>query len=347
MSIVTDTAVKALLSTKSTTQVRPRYEGSNICTWIGFKHVNYLVEEAVLDHFRQSGLPARGLYEEHGLGLDIVGLDTRILHAFHMDDLATATVTPNTREADGTIGLKVVVEVERNGETLKAVTSKVRVALRIDGYLQAADPAPEALARFAVERLGGHAETDVAPSAAVVEAARGIVHDPSTIVRSDDPADPLLAALTEDANAYAWKWRIPYPYCHFTERLQMSGYLRLMEEAKDLFVADRGISIKSLLDDRRWIPVVPHSSITLTDEALMEEVLYTVFTVEDVFKDFVYTSRMDTYVVRDGRPVLTSTGRITHGYAVIENRRDWKLVSLDQRVLDAVNGVANGSVRQA
>ena len=47
-----------LLTAPTTTQLRPRYEGSNICTWIGFKHVNYLVEEAVLEHFRQLG--ARG-----------------------------------------------------------------------------------------------------------------------------------------------------------------------------------------------------------------------------------------------------------------------------------------------
>ena len=72
MTIVTDTAVKVLVTRETTATLRPRYEGSNISTWIGFKHINYLVEEAVLEHFRASGLPARGLYEAHGLGLDIV-----------------------------------------------------------------------------------------------------------------------------------------------------------------------------------------------------------------------------------------------------------------------------------
>ena len=47
----------------------------------------------------------------------------------------------------------------------------------------------------------------------------------------------------------------------------------------------------------------------------MEEELYTVFTVEDVFKDLTYTARMDCYVLRGGRLVQTATGRITHGYA--------------------------------
>ncbi|MFD8085018.1 hypothetical protein ACFV4F_25355 [Kitasatospora sp. NPDC059722] len=319
MTLVTDTAVKALLTTSTATQVRPRYEGSNICTWIGFKHVNYLVEEAVLDHFRQAGLPARALYEEHGLGLDLVSIDTRILHAFHMDDVAEAEVVPWTKDEDGTIGLKVVIRVERDGEVLKAVTSKVRVSLRIDTYLEAAGEVPALLARFAVAKLGDDLERAAGTTAPAEE--------------------EVLASLTAGQNAYAWKWNIPYPYCHFTERIQMSGYLRLMEEGKDRFVADRGISIKTLLDDRKWIPVVPRSDIRILDEALMEEDLYTVYTVEEVFKDFTYTSRMDFYVLRDGELVKTATGRIVHGYAVIGNRRDWSLVSFDQRVLDAVNGV--------
>ncbi|MGH4032648.1 hypothetical protein ACQB60_27340 [Actinomycetota bacterium Odt1-20B] len=320
MTLVTDTAVKALLATATTTQVRPRYEGSNICTWIGFKHVNYLVEEAVLDHFRQSGLPARALYEEHGLGLDLVLIDSRILHAFHMDDIAEAEVVPWTKETDGTIGFKVTIRFERNGETLKAVTSKVRVSLRMDTYLEAAGEIPPLLARFAVARLGDD-----------------LVREPAAAAPAEQE---ILDSLTAGRNAYAWKWNIPYPYCHFTERIQMSGYLRLMEEGKDRFVADRGISIKTLLDDRRWIPVVPRSDIRILDEALMEEDLYTVFTVEEVFKDFTYTSRMDFYVLRDGNLVKTATGRIVHGYAVIENRRDWSLVSLDERVVDAINGTA-------
>jgi hypothetical protein len=70
----------------------------------------------------------------------------------------------------------------------------------------------------------------------------------------------------------------------------------------------------------------------------MEEDLYTIYTVEDIFKDFTYRSRMDTYVVRDGRLVQTSTGTITHGYAVIENREDWKLVPFDTRVVAALKG---------
>ncbi|GGZ35784.1 hypothetical protein GCM10010387_32460 [Streptomyces inusitatus] len=335
MTLATGTGLKALLETETTVHVRPRYEGSNINTWIGFKHVNYMVEEAVLEHFRSAGLPSRELFEELGLGLDLVDLDTRILHAFHQDDVARATVRPVTEGGDTLIGLAVTLFVERDGKEVKAVTSKVRVSLRIDSYLPA-EGIPAELERFAVPRISdsaGRSEHDgrevSALPAAPLSDGRGTTGD-----------DPVLELLTSGANAFGWKWRIPYPYCHFNERLQLSGYLRQVEEVVDLFLADRGISIKTLLDDRRWIPVVPHSRVRLLDEALMEEDLYTVFTVEEVFKDFTYTARTDFYVVRDGRLVQTATGRITHGYAVFENRRDWSLVSFDERVLNALGGTS-------
>ncbi|GLZ32203.1 hypothetical protein Lesp02_43910 [Lentzea sp. NBRC 105346] len=327
MTAVAESTTNALLADVTQVALRPRYEGNNICTWIGFKHVNYLVEEAVLEHFRRAGLSSRYLYEEFGLGLDIVSIDTRILNAFHLDDVAVATVEPKIKPGSDKLTFAVTI-VKHGGET-KDVTSKVTVALRKDTYIDPADVVPAELAPFVVDRIGGAEPgepVDVADSTELA-AGRGT---------SDDP---VLKQLTAGRNAFGWKWRIPYPYCHNNERLQMSGYLRQMEEVVDLFLADRGISIKTLLDDRRWIPVVPHSKIEFLDEALMEEDLYTIYTVEEIFKDFTYRSRMDTYVVRDGRLVQTSTGTITHGYAVIENRKDWKLVPFDQRVLDAFSRV--------
>lgn len=82
-----------LLLESTTHHLRPRYEGANICTWIGFKHVNYLVEEAVLAHFRELGRSARTLYENHGLCVEFVDLDTRIGSAFHLDDEVVAEVS--------------------------------------------------------------------------------------------------------------------------------------------------------------------------------------------------------------------------------------------------------------
>ncbi|MEV0696810.1 hypothetical protein AB0I53_02655 [Saccharopolyspora sp. NPDC050389] len=324
---------KSLFANTTHVALRPRYEGSNICTWIGFKHVNYLVEEAVLEHFRSAGLGARSLFEEYGLGLDIVDLDTRILHALHMDDLAEAEVVSVTKPGDAVLGFRVTLSLERAGQPTKAVVAKVKVSLRPTDYLPATGSPPAELAGFVVPKLGAHLPAK-RPTATVEPADNTALQQG----RGTTGGDPVLERLTAGENAFGWKWRIPYPYCHFTERLQMSGYLRQMEEVVDLFLADRGISIRELLADRRWIPVVPHSNIQILDEALMEEDLYTTYTVEGVFKDFTYTSRMDCYVVRDGRLVQTATGRITHGYALIESRSDWRLVNFDERVVRALGG---------
>jgi acyl-CoA thioesterase FadM len=308
--------------TTTTVSLRPRYEGSNICTWIGFKHVNYLVEEAVLDHLRQSGFPAGALYERFGLCTDITDLDTKILTAFHIDDLARATV--QRVDGDGPLRLVVELTVDRDGKAVKAVKSKVSVTFRLDPHGFDAEPVPAELLPHVVEEIGAPAAPDK-------------VGAPEPLAVGD--ADPL-DLLTAGRNAFAWAWRIPYFYCHFTERVQMSGYLRQLEEILDLFVEDRGVSIKKLLDEQNWIPVVPKSRITFLGEANMEETLYTVFTVEEVFKRYTFTARMDCYVLRDGVLVPTATGRITHGWAVIENRKDWSLVDFDDRLTDAITGKA-------
>ncbi|MFJ6215767.1 thioesterase family protein [Streptomyces sp. NPDC092296] len=299
----------------TTTELRPRYEGSNICTWIGFKHVNYMVEEAIYDHLRQQGHPAGALYERFGIGTDITRIDTKILTAFHIDDVASATVR---RVPGDELRFAVELTVDRDGERIRAVVSKATVQLRLDPRGHAAEQPPAQLAPYVVDRLG----TDEQAESAEVTGA-----------------DPL-AQLVEGQNAFGWSWRMPYFYCHFTERVQMSGYLRLMEEVVDLFLQDRGVSIKTLLDEQDWIPVVPHSRIEILDEARMEETVHTVFTVENVFKRYTYTARMDCYVVRDGRLVQTATGKITHGWAVIGNRRDWSLVDFDDRLTDALHGKA-------
>jgi acyl-CoA thioesterase FadM len=326
---MTSTAILfAPLTAPTTVRLRPRYEGSNICTWIGFKHVNYLVEEAVLDHFRQAGTPARALYEDHGLCVEFVELDTRISSAFHMDDLVIADVVPSTRPSAGELAFAVTLTIERDGKLVKSASSKVRVLLLTDRRGGPAETVPDELRPHAADSID---RPDPSGNAVPVVTPYGLG-------RGGTGGDPVLDELTRDTNAFAWRWRVPYPYCHFTERLQMSGYLRQMEEVVDLFLADRGVSIKTLLDEQNWIPVVPRSTITVLREVLMEEDLYTVFTVEDVFKGVTYTARMDCYVLRDGELVRTATGRITHGYAVIENRRDWSLVDFDERMLSALEG---------
>ncbi|HKS98286.1 MAG TPA: thioesterase, partial [Rugosimonospora sp.] len=110
---MTTAMVSPLCAGTTVPDLRPRYEGANISTWIGFKHINYLVEEAVLGHFRECGHPAGALYQRHGLCLDIVELDTKIMHALQLDDVITATVRA-VGVADGRLRLAVELTADRH-----------------------------------------------------------------------------------------------------------------------------------------------------------------------------------------------------------------------------------------
>lgn len=46
---------------------------------------------------------------------------------------------------------------------------------------------------------------------------------------------------------------------------------------------------------------------------------------------------MDCYVFRGGKWVLVQTGEITHGYAEIMDRVDWKLVQFDEDTMAALS----------
>ncbi|MET8093889.1 thioesterase family protein [Micromonospora sp. NPDC005220] len=322
MNAVSAEAVAALLTAPTTTTLRPLLEGNNISFALGFKHVSYLVEAAVVDHFRQSGIPVGELYLTYALGFDIVDIATRLGGFLAVDDLVEGEVTPAGKPGDEALTFKVALYVERDGARTRAVTSKVRVVLRLDGYTKPLVPVPAELAPYTAERLAVAEPTALPVAPAAPSAAAG--------GRGVTGQDPVLAELTRGANAFGWRWRIPYFYCHFNERMQMSGFLRVMEEVVDLFLADRGLSIKQVLDQKNWIPVVTQSAVELLDEVRMEEELYTVYTVEEVLKSLLYTSRMDCYVVRDGELVQTATGRITHGYVTEREQNDWVMADLDE-----------------
>ncbi len=311
----------------------PRFEGSNICTWIGFKHVMYLLEEAAIQYFREQQLFPRQLFDENGLCFEIVESNARIMHALHMDDEVDMEVCANCEPADTEMSLRINAFVRRGQDRLKAVSSNIKVLFRHDQTNDALNGNVATVGPYTTSMINRDGANAISQSAEVVE-GRGVIH------LADD--DVIRQVVPRNANALIWKWRIPYFYCHFTERIQHSGYLRLVEEVVDLFLADRGISIRTMLDTRGWIPVVPHAHISILKEALMEETIYTVYTVEEIFKNMRYTSRVDCYVPRNGALLHTATGSITHGYAQILNRRDWALINFDAATIAALTGVGSG-----
>ena len=280
---------------KTNFALRPRCEGSNIRTWIGFKHFMYLAEEAVVQWFRDHGAGPQALYHVHGLGLELVDSSLQLPSVLEVDDLVTAEVTPL---APGRFGVRL-----RAGGTVVG-RGKVSVVLVREADPLGSAPLPGPMAELVVDRVG--------------------------LPAADEPD-------VDDAE-FEWSWCARYFYCHYSDRVQHSAYVRALEETVDRFLAQRGISVGRLLADRGWIPVVSRVSVRVLADAHMEEVVHTTFTVSDVLKRIGYDGVMNCYVCRGGTRVRTATARILHGYAMTRGDRAGQLAEFDDEVMAALTG---------
>lgn len=316
------TTTTALLDDRATVLLdRPRYEGANIRTWIGFKHFMYLVEEAVLAYFRERGLGARDLFLRHGLGLEIVDNSVQLPMALEIDDDVRVTVQAAPKQKPGHgAAFTAQITVDRDGQPTTALKGKLRVALVREQDARDPEPVPAQLEPYVVSGVAELADAD----GEALELAPG-----------QDVADVLVPA---GSGSYLWSWRIPYFYCHFSDRLQHSGYVRALEEVVDRFLHDRGLAIGALLAERAWIPVVSRARVRLLADAHMEETVHTVFTVQDILKDISYTARMDCYVQRGNQLVPTATGTIMHGYAISRGPQAGTVAQLDPATQAALLG---------
>ena len=226
-----------------------------------------------------------------------------------------------------TFGVEILIT--RDGAERKAASGQVKVVFRrAPSDVDAPVAGPEAVAAFVTPEIRRSPSGKAARPEFTFE--RGAADPTEEAIRRIIPREP---------HSFVWKWHVPYFYCHFTERLQHSGYVRLMEEVVDLFLRDRGISIGGMLQTRGWIPVVSNARLEVLREALMEDAIYTVFTVEDIVKGLSYTARMECYVPRDGRLIHTAAGRITHAYLHIEDRGTaGALAPFDGAVMAALSG---------
>lgn len=313
MTSATTTAAPTVL------YARPGYEGANIRTWIGFKHFYYLLEEAVLEWFRDRGTGARELFHGHGLGVEIVDCSMQLPHLLEVDDEVRVEVGQG-----GGGRLSVRMTVRRDGRDVVVLKGRATVALVRERDAVGHTPAPEALRALRIAEVADLAEAGVVetPDHRQVPAGRSV-------------ADMLAP---EGSPAFLWSWRAPYFYCHFSDRVQHSGYVRALEEVVDRFLDSRGLAVGRMLAERRWIPVVSRSRVRMVAPAHMEETVHTVLTVEDVLRRSMYEARMDCYVRRDDRLVHVATASILHGYAVSRGPDAGQLVELDDEVIATLTG---------
>jgi acyl-CoA thioesterase FadM len=298
--------------TPTALRTRPSREGANIRTWIGFKHFIYLVEQAVLEWVRDNGASVRDLYLDRGLCLEIVDCSVQLPAVLELDDEVRVDV-----EAEGSGRLVVRIAVRRGERDVTVLRGKVRVALVPDPRAASYQPAPAGLALPEV--------ADLAAACTVGEPGHRRI-------------EPGATVATTLAPAYLWSWRVPYFYCHFSDRVPLSGYVRTMEDVVDRFLADRGISVGRLLAERFWIPVVSRARIRLIGPAHLEETVHTVFTVTDILRGVLFDGRMDCYVRRGDDLVAVATGTILHGYAIAAGPAAGTLAELDDEIVRALRG---------
>lgn len=285
-----------------TVALRPRYEGANIRTWIGFKHFMYLAEEAVLTWFRRRGLGPRELYLRHGLGLSVVDSSALLPAVLEVDDEVEAEVSATAVPGHFAVRLRV----RRDGAQVTVLRGKVRVAAVVDAEAERATDVPAELASLIAD--------DVA-----------------------QVAEPAPARNTS-GRPFTWSCRARYFHCQFSRRVQHSAYVRLLEETVDRFLEDRGISVPRMLSERGWIPVVSRAHVRLLADAFMDETVHVRFAVEEIWRATTYDARMDCHVVRDGREVPVATARIQHGYALSRGPDAGRLATLDEAVVGALMG---------
>ena len=288
----------------TTLLARPGYEGANIRTWIGFKHFIYLVEESVLAWLREHGAGARELFHQHGLGVEIVDCSVQLPAVLEVDDEVRAEVGHLTGRR-----FTVQLTVRRDGRDVVVLRGKVTVALVAEAGAMLREPVPAALAGFAVGDLS----------------------------EATGPVEPR-AELPSGPSSALWSWRAPYFYCHFSDRVQHSGFVRCLEESVDRFLAGRGISVGRMLRERSWIPVVSRARVRMLAPAHTEETVHTVFTVTDVLRGIMFDGRMDCFVERDGAFVPVATATILHGYAISRGPLAGTLAELDPGVCAVLLG---------
>jgi acyl-CoA thioesterase FadM len=272
---------------------RPRFDGANISTFIGFKNFMTLAEEACLEHLRANGYGPQELFQRHGLGTEIVDSSTRLISTLHADDEVTGVVSSTpARNASG-LDCKVELVANRGTDRVPVLGGKLRVVLVAEKDGPGSEPVPPELRDLVVPEVAALGTPDV---------------------RDLDPGTQLADVLAR--NGFLWSWQIPYFYCHWYTRMQSSGYVRLLEAATDRYLAEAGLSITEKLATRNWIPVVSRARVRMLADAYMGETLHITYEVTDVIKDVVWDSVMTCYVRRGDTLVTVARCTILHGYVL-------------------------------
>ncbi|WP_412076469.1 hypothetical protein ACLF6K_13110 [Streptomyces xanthophaeus] len=277
-------------------------EGANIRTWIGFKHFEYVVSDAVREYLTASGVDARQLVIDGG-SFEVVASRVALTSVIELGDRLAVRIVGLTRVETDRLSATIEIDNLRSGQL--ALKGRYQIVLSAP----ADDP----------ERL--------APVLDNLE--RG------TLTSAAKPrGGSLSGAGTPDA--FAHEWVVPYYYCERSEVLSYRGYVRTIETVVDEYLAHVGLAIPDLLAERAWIPVVAKYSIEVLAPARMGARMRTYFKVDDVIGDVVFNAGWATFTEQAGGWVCTARGEIQHGYAISRGETAGSLARLDETTIKAL-----------
>ncbi|MFI6173292.1 thioesterase family protein [Nocardia sp. NPDC051052] len=303
----------------ATTHVgRPRFNGANIHKYIGFKNFMFLAEDAVLQHFREGGIAPGRMFDDYGLGLEIVDISTRLINIMSIDDEIEAVVETVSQARGPGMVVKVRLDAIRPDGRVQVLGGKLRVVFVSERDGTPVRQTPEGLAELTV------------PEVSAISGASAVIEFP------DDP----VATLAPE-NGFLWELQIPYYFCHWYTRMQSNGYIRLLEEGTDRFLRHAGLGITELLAQRDWIPLVSRARVQMHADAYMGETMYITYVVDDILKNTVYDSTMTCWVRRDDHLIKVATCTILHGWMIARGPSKFEgLIAIDEQTAELLLGGA-------
>lgn len=303
--------------TATVIRARPSAVSCNIRTWIGFKQFFDLLEAGVLAWIEAQGISPRELYHAYGLAVEMADVSAQLPAVLELGDDVEVSITPRPRG-----GLTATISVARGEMTVVALKASVTVAL-VPGEASADSTAKP--------------RADLSPALLPIIADTASYAGPAAL--SVPSRGDVLTSVGAAPGAYLWSWRAAYYLCHYSDRVQHSGFVRCLEEVVDHYLQDRGIGIGRLLRERYWIPVVSRARVRLGAPAHLDDVVHTVFEVTDVLRDTLFSGTMSCWVERDGELACVAAGEILHGYAISAGELAGTMAVLDPPVITALMGV--------
>lgn len=290
---------------------RPQNEGANIENYIGFKHLTYLMEETIINYFREKYLSPNQLLRMFGVKFYIKSLKIDILKAVNIDD---------------EIVMKIFSPNEYPTNRFKIKASDNSGILFFKGELVVCIDKPIKDAEF---HLVSKNFRYLLKEMVEKEATDNNIELP---INNSNPIQ-ILKEYKSFNSAFIFSKRIPYYYCNYTDELHHSGYERIIEEAVDLFLEERGMSIRTMLNSKRWIPVVSKSQIEIKHKIKLEDTIYIAFSVKNIVLNSIYEADIYFFKQYNNKLIEVANGSITHGYSCIKNPETPELVIFDELTL--------------